>query len=615
MATTARLLPHLLVDAGSRRAGLPHRRLIIISDEPLCAAELRSLFPRLESAVFVYDAEAAASAPGSGEGLRIDHAIWCPQTPDGFDAQAQRVLRRSGVAAFLKPHVQCSGRMLRDLRRCGVRTAIFDECGRWSQVGITRAIAAKVRLDRFPRRMHGRAVPVLVRIGAAVDRSVLSVVRAVIMNESLVRRGADEEAVARFHEALSRIEEPQPPRRQVKRILHYVSSLDSGGAERQVVHVAKSQHQRGLEVCVRTQSAVSGPRAHYLPMLVEGGVTVRQAGAVEVGLLASLAQRLAESPGRAHSLRCVPPTIRAGVLDILGEVMLERPDVLHCWLDEPNILGAVAGLLAGVRRIVISTRNVNPSRFPHLYRTWMRPWYRFLASRPEIVFAGNSRAGIIDYAAWLGIDPARFMLLRNAAPSRAFANPPLPAVKAIRREAGACGGVPLVVGVMRLSIEKRPDLFVETIRRVRLVKPDCRAAIAGVGPLEGEVRRQIASLRLDHAITLLGQRRDVNAILAAADVVLLTSDHEGTPNVLLEALALGRAVVATDAGGVGEVIEHDRTGLLAECGDVGALAAAVNRVLTDSSFAEQLAAAGREIVRERFSLDAVVDQTLAAYVI
>lgn len=615
MATVARLLPHLLSGAGSRAGAPTHRRLIIVADEPLGGAELRSLFPRIESAVLVRDASAPPAGGGDRDGLSVHEVAWDPHVAGGFSARAQRVLRGGGVAVFLKPHAQCSGRMLRDLRRCGVRTALFDECGRWRRTGVEQAILAKFRLGALRPPLGGRAAPLLQRLGAAIDRSLLRIVRAMAMDGSSgPRRGVDEEAIARLAPALGAIERPDAPRKQVKRVMHFVSSLDSGGAERQVVHLAASQSRRGLDPVVRTQSPLSGHRAHYLPLLAARGVEARQAGSINGSLLDELECRIRDARGLVEALRRLPTSIRAGVLDIFGELMLDPPDVLHCWLDEPNVLGGVAGLLAGVPRIVLSTRNVNPSHFPHLHHPWMRPWYRFLATRRRIVFAGNSAAGIADYARWLGIDESRFILLRNAVPPEAFAAPAPEPVEVIRREIGLDAGQPLIVGVMRLSIEKRPDLFVETIRRVRLVRPGCRAAIVGVGPLEGEVRRQIASLRLDGAITLLGQRRDVNAILAAADVVLLTSDHEGTPNSLLEALALERAVVATDAGGVAEVIEHGQTGLLAERGDAGALAAAISRLLDQPELRARCAEAGRAAVRERFALGAVLDQTLAAYV-
>jgi len=615
MATVARLLPHVLQGAATAPPTLAHRRLVIVADELLAAPELRTLFPNLDLAVVVRDAGAARAFMHDASSPQVRDVYWDPQLQGGISAAEARVIRRAGATVvFLKPHAECSGRMFRDLHRSGLRSAIFDEGGRWRRVSLARAILGKARLTLPFGLASDLARPALSRLSAAVDRSILGVVRTLVMEGASPRRdGINHESIARFEQALAVIERPREARRQGQRIMHFVSSLDSGGAERQVVNMTLAQQRRGLDASVRTQVALCGERAHNLPVLESHDVDAAQAGAIDIAAIEVLALRVRETPGLAEALRRIPPAIRGGVLDIFGELMLHQPAVLHGWLDEPNVLGGVAGLLAGVPRILLSTRNVNPSRFPHLHRPWMRPWYRLLARRPNVLFAGNSLAGIADYAQWLSVEAGRFILLRNAIEPEAFTPPPARDIEGFRREVGLSDGQPLIAGVMRLSIEKRPDLFVEAIRRVRMVHPQCRAVLAGVGPLEGEVRRRIASLHLEGAIQLLGQRRDVNVILAAADVVLLTSDHEGTPNCLLEALALGKAVAATEAGGTTEVIEHECTGLLAERGDVEALAAAVNRLLKNPALASAYGAAGRTRVRDRFALDGVVDGTLAAY--
>jgi glycosyltransferase involved in cell wall biosynthesis len=88
--------------------------------------------------------------------------------------------------------------------------------------------------------------------------------------------------------------------------------------------------------------------------------------------------------------------------------------------------------------------------------------------------------------------------------------------------------------------------------------------------------------------------------LSDLDVVVLTSRNEGTPVALIEASAAGRAVVATDVGGVCSVVEHGRTGLLTERGDAAAVAAGITQLLADPSLRRRMGAAGREHVRDRF---------------
>lgn len=618
MATVARLLPHALQGASARPPGPLRRRLIIVADDVLTAEELRSLFPGLERAVLVRDVGASIRAVSAGSAapraLQMTEVHWNPRLDAGFSEADRRTLGKSGsTVVFLKSHGECSGRMLRALYRCGARRAVFDEQGHWRRVTIAQALIGKAKWESSARTGNATRRAPLDRIGSALDHTVLRFVRTVAMDGSAADQSpVDGEALARLTRALSTLRTPKAPQ-ETRRVVHFVSSLDSGGAERQVANIAIAQHGRSLETYVRTQTPLAGERAHYQPMLAAHGIEPKQAGALDMASLETLTQRVRQRSRLAEALRGVPASIRSGVLDIFGELMMLHPQVLHCWLDEPNIFGGIAGLLAGTPRIVLSTRNVNPTHFPHLCQPWMRRCYQFLARHHNVVLAGNSRVGVDDYAAWLGIEVSRFVVLRNALPDQAFVTPPQPEVEAFRHELQLDPGQPLIAGVMRLSIEKRPEIFVETIRRLRLAHPTCVAVIAGVGPLEDAIRRRLATLRLEDAVRLLGQRRDVSTILAAADVVLLTSDFEGTPNCLLEALALGKAVAATDAGGTSEVIVHERTGLLADREDVGSLSAAVSRLLNDSSLRQACGEAGRTFVRERFALSAVLGRTLEVY--
>ncbi len=565
--------------------------------------------------MLVRDAGAAIhSASAAPKALRLTQVQWNPRLDAGFSETDRCTLRKSGsTVVFLKGYSECSAGMLRALHRSGLRRAVFDEQGRWHGVTIAQALVGKAKWE--PPARTGRATlrTSLDRLGSILDRTVLRVVRTVAMDGRTADQSpVDGEALGRLALALSSLQPSKAPG-EIRRIMHFVSGVDSGGAERQVANLAIAQHDRALEVHVRTQASLTGEQAHGQPMLAALGIDARPAGALDWTSLDALARRVRNQRGLAEALRCVPAPIRGGVLDILGELMLLQPQVLHCWLDEPNVLGGIAGLLAGTPRIVLSTRNVNPTHFPHLCKPWMRRCYRFLARQGNVVFAGNSVAGIDDYAQWLDLQASRFIVLRSALPDEAFRAPPQAEIVALRQELRLAPDQPLIAGVMRLSIQKRPDVFVETIRRLRLAHPTCVAVIAGVGPLEEAIRRRTAALHLGDAVRLLGWRRDVPTILAAADVVLLTSDFEGTPNGLLEALALGKAVVATDAGGTGEVIEHQRTGLLAEREDVGSLSAAVSRLLNSPSLRQTCGAAGRDRVRQSFAIDAVLQRTLAAY--
>jgi len=131
------------------------------------------------------------------------------------------------------------------------------------------------------------------------------------------------------------------------------------------------------------------------------------------------------------------------------------------------------------------------------------------------------------------------------------------------------------------------------MERIVRRRPDARLLLVGEGPERAAVEKAVADRHLAAHVALLGQRRDVTRLLPASDVLLLTSISEGIPLTVIEAMAAGRPVVATNVGGVEEVVEDGTTGLLAPSGDDATLAEHVLRLADDAALREQMGAAGR----------------------
>ena len=127
-----------------------------------------------------------------------------------------------------------------------------------------------------------------------------------------------------------------------------------------------------------------------------------------------------------------------------------------------------------------------------------------------------------------------------------------------------------------------------------------------------EVTEAIRSLRLEDTLYATGYREDADALLAAADVVVLSSREEGMGSVLLDALFLGKPIAATRAGGIPEVITDGETGLLAAVGDSSALGANIASLLEDRPLAGRLAAAARAHA-DAFSIERLTERTVAVY--
>ncbi len=177
---------------------------------------------------------------------------------------------------------------------------------------------------------------------------------------------------------------------------------------------------------------------------------------------------------------------------------------------------------------------------------------------------------------------------------------------------GITGRRPLVVQVAQLVGHKDPLTFVRAMGRVRDQVPEAEALMVGEGPLRSSVEAEIRALGLDSVVHLAGYRTDADSLLAAATVATLSSSEEGMGSVLLDALAFGRAVAATRAGGIPEVIVDGVSGLLAPVGDAAALGDAIVALIRDSTLRDRVAGNAR-VRSNEFSVEVMTDRTIAVY--
>lgn len=184
---------------------------------------------------------------------------------------------------------------------------------------------------------------------------------------------------------------------------------------------------------------------------------------------------------------------------------------------------------------------------------------------------------------------------------------------AARAQLGLAADTPVVGTVANFTPKKDHAGLLAAIERVRRDVPDVQLLLIGTGPLEAELRQQVATRGLDDTVVFLGPRDDVPTLLPALDVFVLGSRFEGLPISLLEAMAAEVACVATRVGGIPEAIVDGRHGRLVDPGDPPALAAALTELLTDADQRAALAAAGHARVRADFSIDRAIERTQALY--
>jgi glycosyltransferase involved in cell wall biosynthesis len=156
----------------------------------------------------------------------------------------------------------------------------------------------------------------------------------------------------------------------------------------------------------------------------------------------------------------------------------------------------------------------------------------------------------------------------------------------------------------RLEPEKGVGVFIRGVAAARRCEPGLRGLVAGDGPERGRLERLAAG----SGVELLGVRDDVPELMAAADVVALTSEAEALPMSVLEAMANARPVVVTDVGGTAEAVVHGETGLLVPAGDADAVARALLELAVDPDRARRMGEAGRSRQQELFAGERMVDE-------
>jgi glycosyltransferase involved in cell wall biosynthesis len=164
----------------------------------------------------------------------------------------------------------------------------------------------------------------------------------------------------------------------------------------------------------------------------------------------------------------------------------------------------------------------------------------------------------------------------------------------VRAELGLPQEAPLVVTVANLKAHKGHRYLLEAVGRLRPSMPEVRFLCVGIGPLADDLRRDAERLGLSGSVVFTGFRDDVPRIVAAADLFVLPSEHEGLPLALLEAMTAGKPCVATAVGGVPEVVRDGHDGLLVPPRDSAALAEAMSMLLTDEPLRSRVGASARE---------------------
>lgn len=230
-------------------------------------------------------------------------------------------------------------------------------------------------------------------------------------------------------------------------------------------------------------------------------------------------------------------------------------------------------------------------------------WTHHLAFRQGVLPVSIARAVSTSLEKLYGI--AGPPLIPNGIRVALYANPRVSRVD-WRRDVGFRDDEILLVSVGRLSPEKNHSLLLRAFSSYSASAHQCHLIVVGDGPLRGDLEAEAKSLGLVGKVRFLGLRTDVPDILAAADMFVLSSDWEGNPLSVMEAMAAGKPVIATAVGGVPELIEDDETGLLVPPRNVKALETALIELLTCPERRKSMGAAAAKVARDRFDVSGMV---------
>jgi len=363
-----------------------------------------------------------------------------------------------------------------------------------------------------------------------------------------------------------------------KKILLVIGQLGVGGAERQLVYLASKLDKSKYEVLVCSFSS---------------DVTLRN-------LLDESRVPLVVIPKKMS-----PDLIRP--IQLFKLVKNFKPDLIHSYLFVANTWSRFIGKFLGIP-VIISERNAEPKK--PLYMTMIN---RFLYEMGDLLIA-NSRAGEDQVIKNKEFPHQKIRVVYNGLSIDKFTtNNDEKRISEIKGRFEIPDDAKVIGIIGRLHFQKNHELLFESFKLLLKKNPNCCLFCIGDGPRRDELLGLTRSLEIDDKVIFAGERKDIPECLSIIDVMVLPSLWEGLPNVILEAIAAKCPVVATDVGGVSEIIINGKTGFLVENGNKAELAEKINYTIDHPTEMEQIKQNAFDFVVKNFSITRMVSETEKIY--
>lgn len=354
------------------------------------------------------------------------------------------------------------------------------------------------------------------------------------------------------------------------RLLYCITRAEHGGAQSHVRDLIAGFNSRfeihlavGDEHFLTEQARVLGAEVHVIPDIVQP-----------------------VSPAKDYS----------AIRQITALIKTVKPDLVHCHSSKAGVLGRIAARVAGV-----------PSIYTSHGWAFAEPYLvRKIVSLPSEWLAGQLGTHIINSSLY----DQTLALKYRIAPAHKLSVVHNGIADSPKRVGSVTNSTPRLVMVARFAPPKDHQIL---LRAIAGVAGTYDLILVGVGPLQAQLQEQARSLGVENRVRFLGFVEDLEGLLAESDIFILTSDKEGFPLSILEAMRAGLPVVASDVGGVKEAVIDGETGFLIPRGDVSTLRQRLEQLITDPVLRARMGAAGRRRYETHFTLDQMLAKTLAVY--
>jgi glycosyltransferase involved in cell wall biosynthesis len=376
---------------------------------------------------------------------------------------------------------------------------------------------------------------------------------------------------------------------------NYRKGGDSFAVKRRVLHLIYSLYRGGAERVIETQ-ILGADRTRFelfVCALTSGG---------------DLIDRMAGAGARVFLIRKLRRGDITAITKLANLIQVEKIDLLHLHNSPGAFWGTLAQIMSGTGVPIVRTEH-NPYVREAIPRVYAVFYHRFIKRACTIICVSEHvrRSYVESFPDQAG----KYVTILNGIRVQDFEE--LPPRAECRSAFKLAPGVKLIGAVGRMSPVKNHRLLIEALFKLRAMGTDVHLAIIGEGELREHLAAYAADLGVSEYVSLVRETRTISEFYGALDVFCLSSDSEGIPLTILEAMAAGVPVVSTNVGGISEIVTDAVNGHLVPKGSSELLAKRIGDVLADPAGSAELARRGRELVRTSFTAQRMIRETEHVY--